>query len=630
MSYEEEYARWSADPIGYWAEAADALNWSARGPSLFDPNDGVFGRWFPGWKINACDAAVDRHVRDGKGAHPALIYDSPVAGKKRTITYAELQDETARFAGALRELGVGKGDRVIIYMPMIPEAAVAMLAVARLGAVHSVVFGGFAAHELAARIDDATPKLIIAATCGKEPTRVVPYKHLVDAAIEQATHKPQGTIVVSRPGIDDAIAAPLKASEYDYEALMEKAQPVAPVPVLATDPLYVLYTSGTTGKPKGVVRDVGGYLVALVWSMRTIYGVQPGETWWAASDIGWVVGHSYIVYGPLAYGCASVMYEGKPVGSPDAGAYWRLIEEHKIRSMFTAPTAIRAIKKEDSEGKLFANYDVSGLRTLFLAGERADPDTVQWAERLVKVPVIDHWWQTELGWPALSGFPGFGDVKVKIGSAGRPVPGFAFDVLDEAGKSVGANETGALVIKLPLAPGGMPTLYKADDRFREGYLETYPGYYLTGDAGHIDDDGFVWVMGRTDDVINVAGHRLSTGQMEEVLAAHPSVAECAVVGIADSFKGQVPMGFVVLKSGANIAHEDLSRDLVGAVRERIGPVASFRDVVVVSRLPKTRSGKILRSTMRKIADNQPWTMPATIEDPAALSEVEEIMKAHKR
>jgi propionyl-CoA synthetase len=626
--YDSTYATWQAAPVAFWATAAERLEWTVRGATAFDPDQGLCGRWFPGWQINACDAAVDRHVRDGRGDQAALIYDSPVSGQVRTYTFAELQDHAARCAGALKALGIGKGDRVIIYMPMIPEAVIAMLAVARLGAVHSVVFGGFAAHELAARIDDSTPKVIIAATCGIEPGRLVAYKPLLEAAIAEATHKPDACLIVARPGIDEGLDTHLVPGERDFAALVAVASPVPPVPVDATDLLYILYTSGTTGKPKGVVRDVGGYLVALSWSMEAIYGVKPGETFWAASDIGWVVGHSYIVYGPLVHGCATVLYEGKPVGTPDAGAFWRVAAQHKVSVLFTAPTAIRAIKREDSAGEHLARHDVSGLRALFLAGERADPETVRWAETTLGRPVIDHWWQTELGWPALSGYPGLDDQAVRHGSAGRPAPGYRFKALDEAGHSVAPGENGALVIELPLAPGCMPTLWNGEDRFHDGYLSAYPGHYLTGDAGHVDADGYVWVMGRTDDVINVAGHRLSTGQMEEVLATHPAVAECAVVGIADSFKGQVPMGFVVLKAGADGA--DVERELVAAVRDAIGPVAAFKDVAVVSRLPKTRSGKILRATMRKIADNQPWTMPPTIEDPTALHDVEAIMSARKR
>lgn len=627
-AYDGIYADWSADPVGFWAKAANSLDWDSRGDAAFDPALGLYGRWFPGWRINACDAAVDRHVREGRGGQEALICDSPVTGQQRSWTFAELQDHTARCAGALLALGVHKGDRVIIYMPMIAEAVIAMLAVARLGAVHSVVFGGFAAHELAARIDDAAPKVIIAASCGIEPGRLVAYRPLLQAAIHEATHKPEACLIVARPGIDDTLEPCPVPGERDFAALVAVASPVAPVAVDATDPLYILYTSGTTGKPKGVVRDVGGYLVALSWSMGAIYGVRPGETFWAASDIGWVVGHSYIVYGPLVHGCASVLYEGKPVGTPDAGAFWRVAAQHKVSVLFTAPTAIRAIKREDSEGTHLAAHDLSGLRALFLAGERADPETVRWAETTLQRPVIDHWWQTELGWPALSGYPGLGDATVRHGSAGRPAPGYRFKALDEAGQPVAAGENGALVIELPLAPGCMTTLWNGEDRFHDGYLSAHPGHYLTGDAGHIDTDGYVWVMGRTDDVINVAGHRLSTGQMEEVLSAHPAIAECAVVGIADSFKGQVPMGFVVLKAG--VAEADIGPALVAAVRETIGPVAAFKDVAIVARLPKTRSGKILRSTMRKIADNQPWTMPPTIEDPTVLREIEAIMAARKR
>jgi propionyl-CoA synthetase len=559
----------------------------------------------------------------GRGPQPAIIYDSPLTQTKRVISYDRLLTETQVLAGMLRDFGVGQGDRVILYMPMVPEAAIAMLACARIGAVHSVVFGGFAAKELATRIDDAKPKVILSASCGIEPGRVVPYKPLLDAAIALATHKPEACIILQRP---QAEAPMVDGRDHDWASLREKALVWAKsaydcVPVEATDPLYILYTSGTTGIPKGVVRDNGGHMVALKWSMKNLYGVEPGEVWWSASDVGWVVGHSYIVYAPLFHGCTSILYEGKPVGTPDAGAFWRVIAEHGCVAMFTAPTAFRAIKKEDPHGKFFAQYDLSKFRTLFLAGERADPDTVIWAEKLLKKPVIDHWWQTETGW-AIGGNPvGLGALPVKHGSAGVPMPGYDVRVVDEQCKEVAANQMGSIVVRLPLPPSCLPTLWQQDERFKESYLTEFPGHYKTADAGFKDAEGYLYIMSRTDDIINVAGHRLSTGGMEEVLSAHKDVAECAVIGIADALKGEVPCGFIVLKAGVNRQPSEIENECVALVRDKIGPVAAFKLAITVPRLPKTRSGKILRGTMKKIADGEAWSMPATIDDPAILDEI---------
>jgi len=625
--YHDVYARWQADPEGFWAEAAREIDWYEPADRVFDPDQGIYGRWFPGAVCNTCYNALDRHVAAGRGEQPALIYDSPVTGSKRTFTYAELQAETALLGAVLQDLGVGKGDRVILYMPMVPEAVIGMLACARIGAVHSVVFGGFAARELATRIDDARPKVILSASCGIEVNRVVPYKPLLDEAIELSASKPEHCLILQRPQAEAQI---VPGRDLDWRETVEAARAggraAECVPVLATDPLYVLYTSGTTGRPKGVVRDNGGHMVALKWSMKNLYGVEPGEVYWAASDVGWVVGHSYIVYGPLLHGCTSILYEGKPVGTPDAGAYWRVIAEHGVVALFTAPTAFRAIKKEDPDAALLQRYDLSKFRTLFLAGERADPDTVQWAERILGKPVIDHWWQTETGW-AIAGNPiGLGQLPVKHGSPTVPMPGYDVQILDEGGKPVPANTMGSIAVRLPLPPGALPTLWNADDRFEASYLTSYPGYYATSDAGFLDEDGYVYVMGRTDDIINVAGHRLSTGGMEEVLASHPAVAECAVIGIRDELKGEVPCGFVVLKSGVNRSPAEIEAELIGLVRERIGPVAAFRLALTVGRLPKTRSGKILRGTMKKIADGEPWTMPATIDDPAILDEIGQALK----
>jgi propionyl-CoA synthetase len=626
--YHEVYARWQRDPQGFWAEAAHAIDWIEPPKQVFDPGAGVYGRWFTGGVCNTCWNAVDRHVMGGRGEQAAFIYDSPLAGQKQTITYHRLQVETQVLAAMLRNFGVGKGDRVVIYMPMVPEAVIAMLACARIGAVHSVVFGGFAARELATRIDDAKPKVILSASCGLEVGRIVKYKPLLDEAIRLAAHKPDACLILQRPQEQAELAA---GRDHDWAKVRDEAIVFARsvydcVPVAATDPLYILYTSGTTGIPKGVVRDNGGHMVALAWSMKNLYDVEPGEVYWAASDVGWVVGHSYIVYAPLLHGCTSILYEGKPVGTPDAGAFWRVISEHECVTMFTAPTAFRAIKKEDPQGKLLAQYDLSKFRALFLAGERADPDTVIWAENLLRKPVIDHWWQTETGWCIAGNPKGLGQLPVKYGSATVPMPGYHIDIVDERSQVLPANKIGSIVVKLPLPPACFPTLWQQDERFKESYLNEFPGYYKTADAGFKDDDGYVHVMSRTDDIINVAGHRLSTGGMEEVLSAHKDVAECAVIGIADALKGEVPCGFIVLKSGVNREPAEIEQECVGLVREKIGPVAAFKLVMTVGRLPKTRSGKILRGTMKKIADGESWTMPATIDDPAILDEIGGVLK----
>ncbi|WP_407521149.1 propionyl-CoA synthetase [Methylobacterium oryzisoli] len=626
--YPEVYAAWQADPAAFWAEAARAIEWAKPADRVFDPQAGVYGRWFMEAEVNACHNAVDRHVAAGRGEQAAILYESPVTGTKRRISYAELQDEVATLAGVLRDLGVERGDRVVLYMPMVPEALFGMLACARLGAVHSVVFGGFAAKELAARIEDAAPKVVLAASCGIEPGRTVAYKPLLDEACRLSQHKLEACLILQRP---QARADLVEGRDRDWAEAVAAARAAgrraACVPVAATDPLYVLYTSGTTGKPKGVVRDTGGYLVALAWSMPNLYGIRPGEVYWCASDVGWVVGHSYIVYGPLLHGCTTVLFEGKPVGTPDAGAFWRVIAETGAVALFTAPTALRAVKKEDPEAALMRGHDLSRFRTLFLAGERADPDTVAWAERILGVPVVDHWWQTETGWPIAANPVGLGLLPVKHGSPTVAMPGYDVQVLDEGGKPVAADTMGTIAIRLPLPPGCLPTLWRQDERFRESYLTTYPGYYNTSDAGFLDRDGYVYVMGRTDDIINVAGHRLSTGGMEEVLASHPSVAECAVIGVRDSLKGEAPCGFVVLKAGVARAPDEIERELVALVRERIGPVAAFKLALTVGRLPKTRSGKILRGTMKKIADGEAWTTPPTIDDPLILDEIGEALRA---
>ncbi len=617
--YRAVHQRSLSDPEGFWAEQAKAIDWTRPWDKVLDDTKAPFYRWFAGAELNTCHNALDRHVDGGRAAQTALIYDSPVTGQKKSFTYRELRDQVAKLAGAVAAQGIGKGDRVIIYMPMIPEAVMAMLACARLGAVHSVVFGGFAANELATRIDDCSPKLVLTASCGIEPGRIVHYKPLLDQAIDLAAHKIPRCIVLQRP---QAAASMVEGRDLDWNEAVAAGQPHDCVPVKATDPLYILYTSGTTGQPKGVVRDNGGHAVALEWSMRNLYGIKPGEVWWCASDVGWVVGHSYIVYGPLILGATTILYEGKPVGTPDAGAFWRVIAEHEAVALFTAPTAFRAIKKEDPDGKLLKQYDLSKFRTLFLAGERGDPPTIEWATKLLGVPVIDHWWQTETGWSICGNFVGLEAMPIKPGSCSVPAPGWNLQVLDEQGKPVAKpGEVGALAARLPLPPGTFPTLWNADERFRQAYLADYPGYYKTGDAGFIDQEGYVSVMTRVDDVINVAGHRLSTGQIEEVLGSHNDVAECAVIGVADDLKGQVPFGFLVLKAGVNRPKEDTVREVVQLVRERIGPVAFFKAAIVVPRLPKTRSGKILRGPMQKIADGQPWKMPATIEDPGALDEI---------
>ncbi|MGN9844044.1 propionyl-CoA synthetase [Nonomuraea sp. H19] len=616
--YDEAYQRSIRHPDEFWAEAARGIDWDVAPATIFGD-----GRWFPDGRLNTCHNALDRHVAAGRGGQAALIHDSPVTGTVRTYTYAELLDEVARTAGMLRDLGVRAGDTVVIYMPMVPEAVVAMLACARLGAVHSVVFGGFAARELAVRIDHARPKVVLSASCGIEPARVVAYKPLLDAALEQATHRPDRCVILQRPQCAARLA---EGRDLDWAELVRDAEPAGCVSVAATDPLYILYTSGTTGSPKGVVRDNGGHAVALHWSMSAIYGAAPGEVYWAASDVGWVVGHSYIVYAPLLAGCTSVLYEGKPVGTPDPGAFWRVVSTHGVRTLFTAPTAIRAIKKEDPSGNYAKKWDLSGLRYLFLAGERLDPDTYHWASDLLGIPVIDHWWQTETGWPIAANCVGLEPLPIKPGSPTKPVPGWDVHILDADGADCPPGTEGAVTVKLPLPPGALPTLYRDEARFAGSYLERYPGHYLTGDGGHLDADGYLYVMGRIDDVINVAGHRLSTGSMEEVIAAHPDVAECAVIGVADEIKGQLPMGFVVLKAGADRDPEELEGELVALVRERIGPVAAFRRAVVVARLPKTRSGKILRATMRDIADGNPYATPSTIEDPATLPEIAEAIE----
>ena len=624
------YESWKADPEAFWADAAAAVHWTRPYDKVFDPTAGQYGRWFPGAVCNTAYNCLDRHVDAGRGAADALIYDSPVTKTKRTFSFSGLRDEVAAFAAVLAAFGVAKGDRVVIYMPMVPEAVIAMLATARLGAIHSVVFGGFASNELAKRLDDAKPKVVVSASCGVEPGHIVAYKPLLDKAIDIAAHKPESCIILQRP----LETAQLHAGrDHDWERLVSDAKSrglaAACVPVEATDPLYILYTSGSTGTPKGVVRDNGGHMVALLWTMKNLYGVKPGGVFWSASDIGWVVGHSYIVYGPLLAGNTTILYEGKPVGTPDAGAFWRVASEHKVAALFTAPTALRAIKKEDPHGAHIRNYDLSRLRTLFLAGERADPDTVLWAEEHLMVPVIDHWWQTETGW-AIAGNPiGLGQLPLKRGSATLPMPGYDVGVLDDGGHPVADGQLGNIAIKLPLPPGCLPTLWNADARFGPSYLAEFPGYYKTADAGYRDADGYLFIMGRTDDIINVAGHRLSTGAMEEVLASHKDVAECAVIGAADALKGEVPIGFLVLKANVNRDGAAIEKEVVDLVRERIGPIAAFKTAVIVARLPKTRSGKILRGTMKKVADGASFAMPATIDDPAILDEIGESLMARR-
>jgi len=610
------------DPEGFWLGAAEAIDWYTKPTRALDASNPPFYRWFPDGELNVCHNALDRHVEAGRGEQAALIYDSPVTGTQRTYTYAALRDEVARFAGVLAGLGVGHGDRVVIYMPMVPEAAVAMLACARIGAVHSVVFGGFAPKELAVRIDDAAPSVIVSASCGIEGKRVIEYKPLLDKAIELARHKPTKNVILQRPEAEAAMGE----NDVDWVEAMSSAEPADCVPVKATDPLYILYTSGTTGKPKGVVRDGGGYAVALRWTMPNVYAVDTGEAMFTASDVGWVVGHSYIVYAPLITGATTVLYEGKPVGTPDAGQFWRVVAEHGIKSLFTAPTAFRAIKKEDPKGEFAARYDLSRFEYLFLAGERLDPETYRWASDLLQIPVIDHWWQTETGWPIVANPAGIELLPIKPGSPSVPLPGWDVQVLDPEGKPVDAGTDGAIVVRLPMPPGSLPTLWNDDERFVQSYMSAFEGFYLTGDGGRIDEDGYVFVMGRTDDVINVAGHRLSTGGMEEVLAAHPDVAECAVIGVADQMKGQVPRGFVVLKAGVERDDDELRAELVQMVREQVGAVASLKDVAVVAALPKTRSGKILRKTMRGIADGVDEPVPSTIDDASVLDALRPVLR----
>jgi propionyl-CoA synthetase len=621
-SYSSTYARWRQHPETWWEEVAAGITWERQWDRVFDPSLGLFGQWFPGARLNTAVNCLDRHVASGRAKQPALIWDSPMTGQVETYTYADMLRRTAQVAGALAARGVRLGDRVVIYMPMVPEAAITMLACARLGAIHSVVFGGFAAAELASRIADAKPRVVVSASCGLEPGRIVANKPQLDAAIELSPHKPEACLILQR----EAQHAPLTPSrDFDFREAEAAASPHDPVPVAATDPLYILYTSGTTGKPKGIVRDNGGHAVALYNSMRMIYGLDAGDMFWTASDVGWVVGHSYIVYAPLLRGCTSVMYEGKPVGTPDAGAFWRVIAQHGVKVLFTAPTAFRAIKQQDPEGALFRRHNPETLEALYLAGERCDPPTAIWAAELLQRPIVDHWWQTETGWPITAGFRGLGLFPIKPGSGGRPSPGYDLHALDEAGQVLPPGQTGNLALRLPLPPGCAPTLWQDDDGYRHAYLNDFPGWYRTGDAGMIDADGDVWVMGRTDDIINVAGHRLSTGAMEEILASHPDVAECAVIGVRDDLKGQVPLGLVVLKAGAQRDETELAQELVALVRERIGPVASFKTARVVPRLPKTRSGKILRGTIRRIADRDSYAVPPTIEDPAALEEVTRVL-----
>jgi propionyl-CoA synthetase len=622
-TYEDVFRASTDDPEGYWLDAAQAIDWHVPPTRALDASRPPFYRWFPDGELNVCHNAVDRHVDAGRGDQAALIYDSPVTGTQRTYTYAQLRDEVARFAGVLAGLGVGRGDRVVVYLPMVPEAAIAMLACARIGAVHSVVFGGFAPKELAVRIDDAAPTVVVSASCGIEGSRVIEYKPLLDTAIELASHKPAKQVILQRPQAEAAMGP----DDVDWAGAMASATPADCVPVKATDPLYVLYTSGTTGKPKGVVRDSGGHAVALRWTMPNVYAVDTGETIFTASDVGWVVGHSYIVYAPLLTGATTVLYEGKPVGTPDAGQFWRVVAEHGVKSLFTAPTAFRAIKKEDPDGEFTRKYDISGLQYLFLAGERLDPETHRWASDLLGIPVIDHWWQTETGWPIVANPAGIELLPIKPGSPTKPLPGWDVQVLDPSGKPVEAGTDGAIVVKLPMPPGSLPTLWNDDERFVQSYMAAFEGYYLTGDGGRLDEDGYVYVMGRTDDVINVAGHRLSTGGMEEVLAGHPDVAECAVIGVSDAMKGQVPRGFVVLKAGVERDESELRGELVQLVREQVGAVASLKDVAVVPALPKTRSGKILRKTMRGIADGAEEPVPSTIDDPAVLDALRPVLRS---
>ena len=623
MSYADVYQSWKSDPEAFWMEQAGAIDWVSPPKKALDDSNAPLYEWFTDGMVNTCYNAVDRHVENGRGDQIAIIHDSPVTGTVRKISYVELRNRVATLAGALRAKGIGKGDRVIIYMPMIPEALEAMLACARLGAIHSVVFGGFAAHELAVRIDDARPKAIIAASCGIEPGRVVHYKPLLDGAIEQAHHKPDFCVIFQR---EQEVAHLEEGRDYSWHGFQFGVEPAECVPVEGNHPAYILYTSGTTGQPKGVVRPTAGHLVALNWSMKNIYDVDPGDVFWAASDVGWVVGHSYICYGPLIAGNTTIVFEGKPVGTPDAGTFWRVISDHKVKSFFTAPTAFRAVKREDPKGEFLKKYDISCLKKIYLAGERADPDTINWAKDKTGLPIIDHWWQTETGWAIAANPAGIEMLDIKVGSPSVAMPGYDVQILDEAGHPMKPGELGAIAVKLPLPPGTLPTLWNAEERFRKSYLNTFPGYYETGDAGMVDEDGYLYIMARTDDVINVAGHRLSTGAMEEVLASHPDVAECAVIGVTDELKGQLPLGFLCLTSGVNRPHDEISAEAVKLVRDQIGPVAAFKLAVVVDRLPKTRSGKILRATMVKIADSESFKMPATIDDPAILDEIREALQ----
>jgi len=618
MSYAEVFKSWKDQPEQFWMEAANGIDWFSKPTkALFEGGDAPY-EWFSDGTLNTCYNAVDRHVLAGRGDQAAIIYDSPMTDTKTTITYRELQEKTAALAGALAQKGIGKGDRVIVYMPMIAEALVAMLATSRIGAVHSVVFGGFAANELAVRIDDATPKAVIAGSCGIEPGRIVAYKPLLDQAIELASHKPDFCIIFQR---EQCRATLVENRDFDWHDVQRDVEPAKCVPVAGNHPVYILYTSGTTGRPKGVIRHTAGNLVALNWTMKNIYNVDPGDVYWAASDVGWVVGHSYICYAPLVHGNTTIVFEGKPVGTPDAGTFWRVIQEHNVKVLFTAPTAFRAIKREDPTGALIKDYDLSCLQSLFLAGERADPDTIEWAIATLGVPVIDHWWQTETGWAIAANPLGIEQLPVKIGSPSVAMPGYDVQILDDDGKSVAPGTLGAIAIKLPLPPGTLPTLWNAPERYHSSYLEQFPGFYETGDAGYIDEDGYLYIMARTDDVINVAGHRLSTGAMEEVLAAHPDVGECAVIGVADQLKGQLPFGFVCLNTGVDRDHAEIIAELIRDVRQKIGPVAAFKLATVVDRLPKTRSGKILRATMANIADGKDFKPPATIDDPAILDEI---------
>ncbi|MFZ8869436.1 MAG: propionyl-CoA synthetase [Paracoccaceae bacterium] len=624
MGYADVYNSWKSDPETFWMEAAQAIDWDRPPSFALDASRAPLYEWYTDSLVNTCYNAVDRHVENGRAAQTALIYDSPITGAKDFITFQQLRDKTALLAGALLAKGVTKGDRVIIYMPMVPEAVIAMLACARIGAIHSVVFGGFAANELAVRIDDAQPKAILAASCGIEPGRIIAYKPLIDEAIESAQHKPETVFILQREQLKAELQ---EGRDHDWFESQRGVDPADCIPVEGNHPAYILYTSGTTGAPKGVVRPTAGHLVALNWSMKNIYNVDPGDVFWAASDVGWVVGHSYICYAPLIHGNTTIIFEGKPIGTPDAGTFWRVISEHNVRSFFTAPTAFRAIKREDPKGEFKAAYDLSCLQALYLAGERADPDTINWAHDLLGVPVIDHWWQTETGWTIAGNPMGIEPLEIKLGSPAVAMPGYDVQILDETGQQMPVNTLGAIAIKLPLPPGTLPTLWNAPERFEKSYLAAFPGYYETGDAGMVDEDGYLYIMARTDDVINVAGHRLSTGAMEEVLANHPDVAECAVIGASDALKGQLPIGFVCLTKGVNRPHSEITRECVQMIRDKIGPVAAFKTAAVVDRLPKTRSGKILRATMVKIADNEAFKLPATIDDPVILDEIKAALQA---